>query len=171
MTSPNVEQLEVPGADTSPTDTPPRRAKRVRTPRVRTPRKETADRKPRAPRPPRTQPVGPRIAALHSVVGSALAIGTQVPLPLIGTVPQPIGAFGAQLAADADAFGAAWQAYAKANPRVAEALDRLLTVSELGTLLALYGKAAYAGVAATGMVPPLEFVEQTGQQPTADAAA
>lgn len=153
-------------------DTPPERGRRKR-PTTRAGRaaareaKDKAPRPPRAPR-PRSAPLGPRIAALHTVVGTTLAVGTQVPIPVLGTtVPPTIGAFGAQLAEDAAAFGDAWEKYARANPRVADALDKLLTVSELGTLLALYGKAAYNAAAMTGKVPPLDMSPAPADAPAA----
>ncbi|MCW2897760.1 MAG: hypothetical protein JWO67_25 [Streptosporangiaceae bacterium] len=144
-----------PDPDSAPSTGRRRGVRKPRAPRATTPRPETKDRKPRAPRAPRAVPLGPRIEQLHLVIGSALALGTQVPLPVIGSVPPAVGGFGAQIAEDAKSFGAAWEDYAKANPRVREALEKLLTVSELGTLLALYGKAAYAGAAATGRVPAM----------------
>ena len=160
MTAPNVEGVAptteplFTDADKPTADTPPSKPGRRRRPTTRAERRaagETSaqvkkDRAPRAPRAVRAVPIGPRVAELHLLVGSVLDIGASVAIPGVGQLPPAVGRFGGQLVTDAEQFGAAWESYARANPRVREALERLLTVSELGTILALYGKAVYVAV-------------------------
>lgn len=99
----------------------------------------------------RKAPLAPRVEQLYTMLGLGVSFA---PAPWA----QPVGlAIGAQ-AADC---AAAWDQLAKENPRVREALERLLTASAVGTLLAAHvpiilaavgGKVSAGGIG--GLVVP-----------------
>lgn len=102
------------------------------------------DKAPRRPRSPRRPAIGPRIAQLYATVGLGVSM---TPAPAAQAV-------GAALVTNAPACGDAWEQLAKEDPRVAELLDRLLTASAYGALLAAHLPIVLAGLVAAGKVPP-----------------
>lgn len=126
--------------DAAPAKTP--RGRRARTPRKSAPAKPKADRAPRKPT-VRATPLGKRVENAHATI----ALG-------LGMVPQPWAMPVAQsLALQAADIGKAWETLAKENPRVAETLERILTVSTVGALMGAYVPVVIAAVAASGKLP------------------
>jgi hypothetical protein len=120
----------------------PARAKRAKAPRKPAARKPARDRAPRKPA-ARAAPLGKRVENAHTT----LALG-------LSMVPQPWAMPVAQsLASQAEDVGKAWESLAKENPRVAEALERILTVSTIGALLGAYAPVVVAAVIASGKMP------------------
>lgn len=141
-------QPAAPEAPAAPEEVVPKRSRRSGSRTPRAPRAAKPERTPRS-RTPAAPKLAPRIEGLHELVGGGLAVGA-----MLGKIPSPVGAFGQSLVDDAEQFGLAWEAYAKANPRVRDALERLLAVSEAGVLLSLYVKAgvrAYTSSATDGI--------------------
>lgn len=133
---------EAPTADTPPS--PAKRARRTSTRRARTPRKDTRPRQPRPPAAARPKPLAARVTGAYLTLG---IVGEVAP------VPKALTACTSTWAGSAEQLGEAWAAYAKTNPRVAEWLDRLLTMSELGTLLSLHLPGVLAALGEAGMIP------------------
>lgn len=111
--------------------------------------------------PPRKRTGQPKIAdgmaQLYTMVG--LAVG-MVPSGQAVAVPAGVPAgvsvtavVGTQLVANAGAIGAAWEEAAKNDPRVRDALEKLLTVSTFGQIIAAHLPVVLAGLAASGMAP------------------
>src|SRR4051794_4833317 len=166
-----MPELETPREGPAPADPPivdevpakRRRARRSDAGRPRASKQTTppADGAPAAPRRDsrprshtrRRQPLAPRVESMHIVVGMGVAF-----------VPSPVAkAVGTSLADNAKPIGEAWEQYAKANPQVAEWLERLLVVSDLGILLGAYLPVIVAGAEAAGAVGPLEDAGETMQ--------
>jgi hypothetical protein len=150
---PTAAELEAAAGDSAATDVAPDKPKRVRKPRTRGPRKPRAsrtaaasgagDKAPRAPR-ARKAALGPRIANLYTMAGLGLA-----------AVPNPAtAAAGMAMVQNAAELGKAWEALAKDNPRVADALESLLTVSTVGTVVLAHLPVVFAALAAGGKLPP-----------------
>lgn len=133
----------------------PARSRRAKAPRKSAPRKPAADRAPRKPA-TRTAPLGKRVENAHTT----LALG-------LSMVPQPWALPVAQsLASQAADVGKAWEALAKENPRVGEALERILTVSTIGALLGAYAPVVVAAVIASGKMPAALGGVQVPEQAT-----
>jgi hypothetical protein len=153
-----AEQLPDDGDTTAPAA--PRRA-RTRKPRAAKPRaKAGGDKGPAKPRAPRQTPLGKRVEAMHTTVALGLSLA---PAPWA----QPTAMSLATQAAD---IGKAWEQLAKDNPRVAEALERILTVSTLGALVGAYVPVVIAGLAASGKLPGQLGGMTTPADPMPDAA-
>lgn len=90
-----------------------------------------------APRRVKTAPIGERVSQLYTMAGMAVAMIPAGPSAVDPdtTVTQAIGL---AVATSADACGAAWQKLAEDNPRVRAALERMLTVSSFGELIAAH---------------------------------
>lgn len=157
LDEPGVPDAVVDKADPAPAKTP--RSRRAKAPRKTAPRK-TGDRAPRKT-PTRTAPLGKRVENAHTT----LALG-------LSMVPQPWAMPVAQsLASQAADVGKAWEALAKENPRVGEALERILTVSTIGALLGAYAPVVVAAVIASGKMPGAPAGVEVPEQPAAPAAA
>lgn len=109
----------------------------------------------------RTRTTAPKlaegIAQLYVMGGVALAVvptGPAVAGP--GTVAgQSIsGVVGMELVAQSAAIGKAWEDAAKNDPRIRDALEKLLTVSTFGQIVAAHLPVLLAGLVAGGAAPP-----------------
>lgn len=158
------QQLEAPAevvpaaaAGVAPVDPPedvaPDRTRRSRSgSRTRKAPAAKADKAPRArsggsrPRSSSRKPaLGPRIAGLYTMAGMSLAV-----------VPAPWAApTGLALVEHSAACGKAWEQVAKDNPRVREALERLLAVSSFSLLLTAHAPIVYAAMVAAGKIPEI----------------
>lgn len=95
----------------------------------------------------RRAPIEARMTGLYTTAGVGLSMaGT-------ATDNAPLAAAGAAMVETAAACGKAWGDLAKDNPRVADALERMLTVSTAGALLAAHVPIALAAANAAGKLP------------------
>ena len=117
--------------------------------------------KARTARAPRKSPakIADGMANLYTMAGLAVSAVPSAPAvgPMAGgepgspvTVTQVIGQ---SLAGNAVGIGAAWEQAAKDDPRIREALERLLVVSTFGAILTAHAPVMIAGLMAGGMVP------------------
>lgn len=91
-----------------------------------------------------------QMSQLYTMAGVGLSMVPAQPNPKTGQViPQAVGL---ALASNADACGQAWETLAKDNPRVRDALERLLTVSAVGSLITAHLPVIMAAVQASGGV-------------------
>ena len=140
-------------------DKAPTKARRTRSGTSRAQRAAKAAGTPAAPRAPRTPSVRrPNIAAgmaqLYTMGGLALSM---VPsgVAVAGTGAGKVtitGATGAALVANSGDLGAAWEAAAKDDPRIREALEKLLAVSTLGQIITAHLPVVLVGMCAAGAV-------------------
>lgn len=145
-----AEQLPDDGDTTAPPRTRRRKPPRKRPARAAKP---AGDKAPRTSR-PRATSLGKRVQDLHATIGLGMSMA---PAPWA----MPTGQALVEQSAD---IGKAWEAVAKENPRVAEALERVLTVSTVGQLLGAYVPVVLVALQSTGKLP-----EQLGGTPAAPA--
>lgn len=111
------------------------------------------------PRARTTRKAAPKIAEgmaqLYTYAGLGVAAVPGPPaVAAFGAGATVTGVVGQQLVANAGAIGAAWEQAAKDDPRIREALEKLLTVSTLGAIVAAHAPVILAAFAAAGKVPP-----------------
>lgn len=116
---------------------------------------------PSKPRAPRTSAKRPNIAAgmaqLYVMVGMGVSM---IPGPPAVAGPGKAagatvtGVVGHELVANSQSIGAAWEQAAKDDPRIREALEKLLSVSTFGLIAAAHLPVVLAGMVAAGTVAP-----------------
>lgn len=116
---------------------------------------KSAPARPRAPR-ARKPDIAGGMANLYAMAGLAVSMvpsGPAVAGPARAAGQSITGAVGMELAAQSQALGAAWQKAAEDDPRVREALEKLLAVSTFGQIIAAHVPVVMAGMVAAGAVP------------------
>ena len=114
----------------------------------------------RAPRAPRVSAakrpnIGSGMAGFYTMAGLAVSVipsGLAVAGPGAGSV-SVTGVTGRAMVANSTALGAAWEVAAKDDPRIREALEKLLAVSTYGAILAAHLPVIMAAGCAVGAVP------------------
>lgn len=171
----STSTIEAPTVTTEPaapaetdTDTAPVKATRRRSTRRTTSRSSStrrssttsdkADARPRRST-PRRPAIGTRMSSMYATMGLGLSMA---PHPVAQTV-------GLQLVANSAECGKAWEQLAKDDPRVAAALDRLLTVSAYGALVTAHLPIVIAALVASGKVPAGLVGMMGGAGPAGDA--
>lgn len=134
------------------TDRPP--AKRSHKAKAGRPRPSRAARPPRVSA-PRRPSIADGMARLYTLVGVGVSA---VPSRLAVAGPDAgktsiTGVTGAAMVSNSKQLGAAWEAAAKDDPRIREALEKLLTVSTLGQIVAAHLPIFLLGACAAGAVP------------------
>lgn len=137
--------------DTVP-DAPPARPTRRRR-SVTSPAVKTADRKPRARSNSRSRvKIGEGMTGLYTMVGVGLSMVPSAPAKGVPNVTTT-HAIGQAIVENAAACGQAWEKVAADNPAVKDALEKLLTVTSFGQLVAAHMPIIIAATVATGTVP------------------
>lgn len=133
---------------------------------------------PKTPRAPRSSSrrAAPKIAdgmaQLYVMGGLAMSFvpsGPAVAGPLAGQATIT-GAAGQAMVANAQTLGGVWEQAAKDDPRIREAIEKLLTVSTLGVIVTAHMPIVLAGLCAAGAVPEAALA-MMGGQPTPEAPA
>ena len=111
----------------------------------------------RAPRAPSVKRpnIGSGMAGFYTMAGLAVSVipsGLAVAGPGAGSV-SVTGVTGRAMVANSTALGAAWEVAAKDDPRIREALEKLLAVSTYGAILAAHLPVVMAAGCAVGAVP------------------
>jgi hypothetical protein len=142
-----------PADATAETDRPP--AKRSHQRKTgRPPKPSRAARPPRASA-PRRPSIADGMARLYTLAGvgvSAVPSRLAVAGPDAGKTPIT-GVTGAAMVSNSKQLGAAWEAAAREDPRIREALEKILTVSTLGQIVAAHLPIFLLTACAAGAVP------------------
>jgi hypothetical protein len=131
----------------------------------------TAAPKPRARAPRRTAPaIGAGMANLYTMAGMAVAFVPSGPAVAgSGFDGQTItGAVGSSMVANSAQLGAVWEKAAKDDPRIREALEKLLAVSTVGQIVAAHVPLVMAGMIAAGAVPAHVLAAMSADAPAPD---
>lgn len=151
--------LDALGAADAPAevDKAPVRAKRSHArkggeaPRVRPVRSPGAPRVRAAKRPD----IAAGMASFYTMAGLAVGVipsGPAVAGPLAGQTTIT-GAVGRSMVANSLALGTAWEAAAKEDPRIRDAIEKLMTITTVGAIITAHLPIIMAGMLAAGAVP------------------
>jgi len=127
------------------------------TPRVRAPRASSTKR----------PNIAAGMASFYTMAGFAVSMvpsGPAVAGPLAGETTIT-GAVGRSMVANSLALGTAWETAAKEDPRIREAIERLMAVTMVGAIITAHLPVIMAGMLAAGAVP-VEVVAGMGMLPT-----
>lgn len=152
--TPTLEETveAAPEVDATPKDTPPGKSRRTRA--TRTARAATGD-KP-APRPKAAGRRKAKVDIRSSMTQLYVSVG--MGLSMLPSKPGPLGvpataAIGQTIAEQATVSADAWAKLADENPAVREALEKILTVSSVGALLAAHMPIVVVAAVSYGVVP------------------
>ncbi|HUI36535.1 MAG TPA: hypothetical protein VLZ04_03515 [Gaiellaceae bacterium] len=115
-----------------------------------------ADAQPKPARATRTKKpdIAGGMAQLYTMAGVGLSVVPSRPAAVAAVQGQTVTqAIGHSLVAEAGAIGKAWEKAAAEDPRIREALEKLLAVSTLGQIVAAHLPVVLAGMMAAGVVP------------------